>query len=381
MAGDLKRTSEMETLTTCKKHPLQNMSDEDSARNRKAGTSREGDEEKKNDETKDAKVPPKQDLYSRFVESFENALNSVTSTPTPCHYFIKLLEKKGILRRWFTQNIDSLEFLTGIPEDKIVTAHGSHRTSTCLKCRKKFDLQWLTERLKDKTCIVPKCDKCEGIVKPDITFFGENLPKRFFQCAISDFPKCDLLLIMGTSLVVQPFASMVNESHLSYSLMCCLFSVSEEVPRLLINKEEAGRAGVFERAMGIQGLCYGLKDNRRDVFWQGSCDDGCRKLAELLDWEHELDALIQEGEQRRGPSLKTVGTVDRYSFLASKDGEEWLVIRPQREVTPVDKAVELLHGEDESKCFLLDLAVLLLSRSEGTARMVYGLLGSVRKAM
>ncbi|EYC36667.1 hypothetical protein Y032_0868g2778 [Ancylostoma ceylanicum] len=56
------------------------MSDEDSARNRKAGTSREGDEEKKNDETKDAKVPPKQDLYSRFVESFENALNSVTST-------------------------------------------------------------------------------------------------------------------------------------------------------------------------------------------------------------------------------------------------------------------------------------------------------------
>ncbi|EYC36663.1 hypothetical protein Y032_0868g2776, partial [Ancylostoma ceylanicum] len=44
--------------------------------------------------------------------------------------------------------------------------------------------------------------------------------------------------------------------------MCCLFSVSEEVPRLLINKEEAGRAGVFERAMGIQGLCYGLKDNR-----------------------------------------------------------------------------------------------------------------------
>ncbi|KAL6736064.1 hypothetical protein Aduo_006454 [Ancylostoma duodenale] len=56
------------------------MSDEDSARNRKPGTSRECDEEKKNDDSKDAKVPPKQDLYSRFVESFENALNSVTST-------------------------------------------------------------------------------------------------------------------------------------------------------------------------------------------------------------------------------------------------------------------------------------------------------------
>ncbi|ETN75039.1 transcriptional regulator, Sir2 family [Necator americanus] len=360
------------------------MSDEDSARNRKTGTSREDDNEGKSDESK---APPKQDLYSRFVESFENALNTVSSTvnsavkagaeghcgsksklktfslegiadfikterpnniivmtgagistsagipdfrspgtglydnlqkynlpdpqavfdisffhenpepffalskelfpetlkPTPCHYFIKLLNKKGILRRWFTQNIDSLEFLTGVPEDKIVTAHGSHRTSTCLRCHKKYDLQWLTEHLKDKECLVPKCDKCEGVVKPDITFFGENLPKRFFQCAISDFPKCDLLLIMGTSLVVQPFASMVNE-------------VSEEVPRLLINKEEAGRASGFERAVGIQGLCYGLKDNKRDVFWRGSCDDGCRKLAELLDWEHELDALIQEGE-------------------------------------------------------------------------------------
>ncbi|PIO63904.1 transcriptional regulator, Sir2 family, partial [Teladorsagia circumcincta] len=138
-------------------------------------------------------------------------------------------------------------------------------------------------RLKDKDCLVPRCDKCEGVVKPDIIFFGENLPKRFFQCAISDFPKCDLLLIMGTSLVVQPFASMVNE-------------VSEDVPRLLINKEQAGRAGIVERAMGIQGLCYGTKENRRDVFWSGTCDDGCRRLAELLDWEHELDQLVQEGE-------------------------------------------------------------------------------------
>uniref|UniRef100_A0A7I4YA29 Deacetylase sirtuin-type domain-containing protein n=1 Tax=Haemonchus contortus TaxID=6289 RepID=A0A7I4YA29_HAECO len=360
------------------------MSEDANARNRKAGTSKEGEAEHNSDETK---ALPKSDLYSRFVESFENALNTVTSTvtsavksgseghcvaksklksftlegiadfiktehpsnvvvmtgagistsagipdfrspgtglynnlqkynlpdpqavfdisffhenpepffalskelfpenlkPTPCHYFVRLLEKKGILRRWFTQNIDSLEFLTGIPEEKVVTAHGSHRTSTCTQCSKKFDLQWLEDRLRDKNCLVPRCDKCEGVVKPDIIFFGENLPKRFFQCAISDFPKCDLLLIMGTSLVVQPFASLVNE-------------VSQDVPRLLINKEQAGRSGIVERAMGIQGLCYGTKENRRDVFWSGACDDGCRRLAELLDWEHELDQLIQEGE-------------------------------------------------------------------------------------
>ncbi|WKX93633.1 hypothetical protein Q1695_011135 [Nippostrongylus brasiliensis] len=370
------------------------MSDEGNARNRKPATSRDEDddgEEERESGSTDEHHSRKPDLYSRFVESFENALNTVTSTvssamkstsegqcvprsklksftlegiaefikterpcniivmtgagistsagipdfrspgtglynnlqkynlpdpqavfdisffhvnpepffalskelfpehlkPTPCHYFVRLLEKKGLLRRWFTQNIDSLEFLTGIPEDKVVTAHGSHRTSTCTRCGKKFDLKWLEDRLRDKNCLVPRCDKCEGVVKPDITFFGENLPKRFFQCAISDFPKCDLLIIMGTSLVVQPFASMVNE-------------VSDEVPRLLINKEKAGRAGAVERAMGVQGLCYGMKENRRDVFWSGTCDDGCRQLAELLNWEHELDQLIQEGEVKYG---------------------------------------------------------------------------------
>ncbi|KHJ76931.1 transcriptional regulator, Sir2 family [Oesophagostomum dentatum] len=122
--------------------------------------------------------------------------------------------------------------------------------NTCLNCGKKYDLEWMTERIKDKYCKVPKCKDCNGVVKPDITFVGEDLPARFFQCAITDFPQCDLLLIMGTSLVVQPFASLVNE-------------VAEEVPRLLINMKEAGRAGILERATGMPGLCYGLSYNRR----------------------------------------------------------------------------------------------------------------------
>ena len=49
-----------------------------------------------------------------------------------------------------------------------------------------------------------------GLVKPDIVFFGESLPKRFFECAERDFKKCDLLIIMGTSLAVYPFAGLIN---------------------------------------------------------------------------------------------------------------------------------------------------------------------------
>lgn len=72
---------------------------------------------------------------------------------------------------------------------------------------------------------VPKCDECEGLVKPDIVFFGENLPQRFYECVSVDFPKASLLIIMGSSLVVQPFASLIGR-------------VKSHVPRLLINREK-----------------------------------------------------------------------------------------------------------------------------------------------
>lgn len=53
----------------------------------------------------------------------------------------------------------------------------------------------------------------EGLVKPDIVFFGESLPARFFQYMPTDFSKADLLIVMGTSLTVQPFASLIGSHH------------------------------------------------------------------------------------------------------------------------------------------------------------------------
>ncbi|PAV82640.1 hypothetical protein WR25_26713 isoform C [Diploscapter pachys] len=176
--------------------------------------------------------------------------------PTRTHYFIRLLEKKGILKRWYTQNIDSLEYLTGIPEDKVVTAHGSFRQSTCLKCKQQYDYEWTRDKVLHSSNHIPRCEKdnCNGIVKPNIVFFGENLPRRFFECAMTDFPKCDLLIIIGTSLIVQPFAGMVHE-------------VNDDCPRLLINMEAAGKIGSREKALGIPGLCYDSNCNKRYFFF------------------------------------------------------------------------------------------------------------------
>ena len=66
---------------------------------------------------------------------------------------------------------------------------------------------FLTEKILSD--VVPRCEQCQAVVKPDAVFFGEPLPRRF-RLVDEDFPRCDLLIILGTSLVVQPFASLVD---------------------------------------------------------------------------------------------------------------------------------------------------------------------------
>lgn len=131
--------------------------------------------------------------------------------------------------------------------------------------------------------VMPNCTKCSTIVKPGIVFFGERLPERFFRLADQDFKKCDLLIIIGTSLTVQPFAGLVDY-------------VSSSTPRLLINKTKAGQqASPIARLLGIcSGLDFDSDDNYRDVLCMQDCDEGCLQLAEALEWGEELKDMIKE---------------------------------------------------------------------------------------
>ncbi len=124
-----------------------------------------------------------------------------------------IISQKGILRRVYTQNIDALEFLGGLPEDKVVEAHGTFQRSYCVKCQKRFDLPYLKRQIfsPEENGGVPKCDACGGVVRPDVVLFGEALPSRFFDLASEDFPLCDLLLVFGTSLAVAPFNHLVTK--------------------------------------------------------------------------------------------------------------------------------------------------------------------------
>ncbi|KAM9318277.1 NAD-dependent protein deacetylase sirtuin-2 [Pholidichthys leucotaenia] len=206
--------------------------------------------------------------------------------PTICHYFMKMLKDKGLLTRCYTQNIDTLERVAGLEGEDLIEAHGTFYTSHCMSfcCRKEYSLDWMKEKIFSDN--IPKCDKCSSLVKPDIVFFGENLPVRFFTSIKMDFPLCDLLIVMGTSLQVQPFASLVGR-------------VSKRCPRLLINMEKAGQV---DPVMGLLGFGAGMDFDSdkayRDVAYISTCDDGCLALADLLGWKAQLEELVKTEHAR-----------------------------------------------------------------------------------
>ncbi|KAJ2768345.1 NAD-dependent protein deacetylase sirtuin-2 [Coemansia nantahalensis] len=198
--------------------------------------------------------------------------------PTASHFFVKLLAQRGLLLRHYTQNIDCLERAAGVESSLIVEAHGSFHQAHCIGsgCGKEFPQDWIRERIfSDQT---PRCDRCSSLVKPDITFFGEGLPARFFDMIGGDFAACDMLTVMGTSLQVQPFASLVGD-------------VGPSVPRLLINRERVGEGAGHPRGFDFDGR-RGAGAVHRDALVLGDCDDACRLLADKLGWAEELAGLV-----------------------------------------------------------------------------------------
>ncbi|KAI9240427.1 MAG: DHS-like NAD/FAD-binding domain-containing protein [Podila humilis] len=186
--------------------------------------------------------------------------------PTLTHYLLPLLAKKGLLLRSYTQNIDSLEKMAGLPEDLLVEAHGSFSTAKCIQCAIVSDSEWVKEHIMDSN--IPYCKRCGGLVKPEITFFGEDLPSRFRDKAQTDFVDCDLLIVLGTSLKVEPFNKLITQ-------------VSTRCPRLLINREKAGQ----ELHSGFDFDDRWKYTVQRDAWFLGDCDVGVKKLVSLCGWE------------------------------------------------------------------------------------------------
>ena len=144
------------------------------------------------------------EYFYEFAADFVALLAHVR--PTFSHYFLAAMENAGKLTGLITQNIDMLHQTAG--NRQIIEIHGSPTSATCCACGEQLsnlDVVWWQQAITsapDSTVV--RCDFCEGLLKPDIVFYGE--PVRRFAAAEAAVAQCDLLLIMGTSLTVYPAA-------------------------------------------------------------------------------------------------------------------------------------------------------------------------------
>ncbi|XP_070608273.1 NAD-dependent protein deacetylase sirtuin-1 isoform X3 [Erythrolamprus reginae] len=171
--------------------------------------------------------------------------------PSLCHKFIALMDKERKLLRNYTQNIDTLEQVAGI--QRIIQCHGSFAMASCLICKYKVDCEVVRGDIFNQ--VVPRCPRCSpdeplAIMKPEIVFFGENLPEQFHRAMKYDKDEVDLLIVIGSSLKVRPVALIPS-------------SIPHEVPQILINREPLPHLHFDVELLGdcdviINELCHRL---------------------------------------------------------------------------------------------------------------------------
>jgi NAD-dependent histone deacetylase SIR2 len=194
----------------------------------------------------------------------------------------------------------------------------------CIDCKTVYPSDRMHEAIRNHS--VPHCinESCNGLVKPDIVFFGEQLPSAFFENR--DLPsEADLAIVMGTSLSVHPFASLPG--------FC-----KDRTPRLLINSEQVGDMG----------------SRADDVLMLEDCDGGVRKLAEACGWLDELEALWAETARPEDPPAEDKPKKNRDEMLQdeidklTKDVDSTLKLgKDQHEWLENHKDPKIARGDDE----------------------------------
>ncbi|THV90885.1 SIR2-domain-containing protein [Aureobasidium pullulans] len=223
----------------------------------------------------------------------------VTDRCSPTHAFIKLLQDKQKLLTNYTQNIDNIEEYAGIDPERLIQCHGSWATASCRKCHTEVKGDAIFEDVRQhkvslcKTCldIIEKQPRKRkrtsngksksrsshsdseddgrydvpqpGVMKPNITFFGEKLPSRFFdRLTEHDVAMVDLIVVIGTSMKVAPVSEIPN-------------FVDEKVPQIYISREPADHINF-------------------DITLLGYCDDVVAELAKRAGWEIKHTNLTEK---------------------------------------------------------------------------------------
>lgn len=224
---------------------------------------------------------------------------------TPTHKFIAMLHERGKLLTNYSQNIDNLEIKAGVPADRLIQCHGSFGSATCIQCNYQVQGEEIFPDIKAGK--IPRCPRCiqklnppggrtkrkrsagpggsrrrrgrgeddseeseydipqAGVMKPDITFFGEALPDAFSKrLTENDRDKVDLVIVIGTSLKVTPVSEIVSW-------------LPSNVPQIYVSRQSVSHINF-------------------DIDLLGDCDAVVAELCRRLRWplEHEM---VPEGQR------------------------------------------------------------------------------------
>lgn len=142
-----------------------------------------------------------------FFEYYKENLIYKEAKPNKAHKALAELERKGKLKAVITQNIDGLHSLAG--SRNVYEIHGSVLKNYCVKCGKKYGLDYIME---PSNCdgSIPKCEDCGGVVRPDVVLYQEMLDDEVVGKAVNAIAEADMLIVGGTSLVVYPAAGLIR---------------------------------------------------------------------------------------------------------------------------------------------------------------------------
>ena len=128
--------------------------------------------------------------------------------PNATHELLAELERQGMIRSVITQNIDGLHREAG--SATVHEVHGTYRRGVCVECGRAVPIESVFEQVEAEG--LPHCQRCGGLMKPDVVLFGETLPQAFVD-AQADAERADLILVLGSSLEVHPVAGLVPRAQ------------------------------------------------------------------------------------------------------------------------------------------------------------------------
>ena len=143
----------------------------------------------------------------KFYDYYKKNLIYPDAQPNKAHRALARLEAEGKLNAVVTQNIDGLHQKAG--SKTVYELHGSVLRNVCMDCGSKYDLDYI---MNEDNCHngMPRCEKCGGLVKPDVVLYEEPLDDAVIMGAVKAISEADTMIVGGTSLVVYPAAGLIN---------------------------------------------------------------------------------------------------------------------------------------------------------------------------